>query len=44
MGVSGVAGARTRSTHIMEVERTLGFKASDYDGDATLALLELELR
>ncbi|MCA0211287.1 MAG: GNAT family N-acetyltransferase [Proteobacteria bacterium] len=28
----------------MEVERTLGFKASDYDGDATLALLELELR
>ena len=27
----------------MEVERTLGFKASDYDGDATLALLELDL-
>lgn len=28
----------------MEVERTLGFKASDYDGDPTLALLELDLR
>lgn len=28
----------------MEVEQTLGFKASDYDGDATLALLELDLR
>lgn len=27
----------------MEVERTLGFRASDYDGDATLALLELDL-
>jgi GNAT superfamily N-acetyltransferase len=27
----------------MEVERTLGFKASDYDGDPTLALLELDL-
>ncbi len=28
----------------MEVERTLGFRASDYEGDATLALLELDLR
>lgn len=27
----------------MEVERTLGFRASNYDGDATLALLELDL-
>lgn len=27
----------------MDVERTLGFRASDYEGDATLALLELDL-
>ena len=28
----------------MDVERTLGFRASDYDGDPTLALLELDLQ
>lgn len=28
----------------MEVERTLGFRSSPYDGDATLALLEIDLR
>ena len=28
MGVSGVAGKRTRSTHIMEVEKTLGIEAA----------------
>ena len=27
-GVAGVAGARTRSTHIMEVEKTLGIEAA----------------
>lgn len=28
----------------IEVEHTLGFTSSDYEGDATLALLEIELR
>jgi len=28
----------------IDVERTLGFKSSDYEGDATLALLEIDLR
>ena len=28
MGVSGVSGERTRSTHIMEVEKTLGIEAA----------------
>ena len=28
MGVQGVCGERTRSTHIMEVERTLGIEAA----------------
>lgn len=28
----------------IEIERTLGFRSSDYEGDATLALLEIDLR
>ena len=27
----------------IDVERTLGFRSSDYEGDATLALLEIDL-
>ena len=44
-GLSIIESIESRANRgAMEVERTLGFKASDYDGDATLALLELELR
>ena len=27
----------------IEIEHALGFRSSDYDGDATLALLEIDL-
>lgn len=43
-GLKTLRSIESRSNRgAMEVERTLGFHASDYDGDATLALLELDL-
>lgn len=43
-GVRHLRSIESRANHqAIEVERALGFHASDYDGDATLVLVEAEL-
>lgn len=44
-GIARLRSIESRANRdAIEVERTLGFKSSDYEGDATLALLEIDLR
>ena len=44
-GISRLRSIESRANReAIEIERTLGFKSSDYEGDATLALLEIDLR
>lgn len=44
-GISRLRSIESRANReAIEIERVLGFKSSDYEGDATLALLEIDLR
>jgi acetyltransferase len=44
-GVKRLRSIESRANReAIDVERTLGFTSSDYEGDATLALLEIDLR
>ena len=44
-GVKRLRSIESRANReALDVERTLGFTSSDYEGDATLALLEIDLR
>ena len=44
-GIARLRSIESRANcEAIEIERTLGFKSSDYEGDATLALLEIDLR
>lgn len=44
-GLKRLRSIESRANHeAIDVERTLGFKSSPYEGDATLALLEIDLR
>lgn len=44
-GVKRLRSIESRANReAIDVERTLGFKSSPYEGDATLALLEIDLR
>jgi acetyltransferase len=43
-GIRRLCSIESRANHqAIEVERALGFRTSDYDGDATLTLVEAEL-
>lgn len=44
-GISRLRSIESRANRdAIDIERTLGFRSSDYEGDATLALLEIDLR